>query len=54
MMVCGYNLKEGERVVLEFTPAGQCPANEIYVIRTMSRLEVRGAEGELVKSFIKR
>jgi len=53
-MPCGYGLKEGEKLFLEFRPPELCPTNESYIIRVMERFEVRDSEGRLVRDLLNR
>ena len=52
MAVMGYELKQGEKIVLEFIPVNQCPVVGQYIVRTMQTLEVRDSEGNLVKDLL--
>ncbi len=53
-IVAGYDLKQGERVKLEFVPVEQCPVVGDYILRGMEKLEVRDSEGNLVEDLLKR
>jgi len=47
-----HGLKQGERVYIEFLPKEQCPQNEHYVFRVMTKAEVRDEEGRLVRDLL--
>lgn len=53
-IVRGYDLKQGERVSIEFMPLDKCPVVGNYVIRVMERVVIRDSEGKLVKDLLKR
>jgi len=52
-MPCGYELRPGEKVYLEFKPRELCPTNGFYIIRVMERFEVCDNEGRLVRDLLK-
>ncbi|MBI2499666.1 hypothetical protein HYV88_05475 [Candidatus Woesearchaeota archaeon] len=52
-MLCGYKLKEGERVYLSWKPPEECSIVGDYIIRVMERFEVRDSEGRLVRDLLK-
>ncbi len=51
-MPCGYDLKKGEKICLEFKPPESCPVIGNYIIRVMERFEIRDSEGRLVKDLL--